>query len=402
MAMSQGAPDLGPDDLSDIQSSLVGFSKRYERVMFVRFRDLPSGRRFMAGMSAHVNHAAEGDGGDRDAGQRRAASDDGSSEQTSRVSLALSFLGLVAVGAEGTSTFPQEFRRGMRSRASIIGDVGPSEPEHWLAPFADVALSVHAMVTIAADSRALLDARTLAVATVIRDSRVAEVEPRQDGGTRHPPFADWGYFGCEEFHCPPRIAGLSAATEGEAIPIDEVLLGYTDQDGVVSGSAVPQPDRDPIAGQPGYPGPTPIDPQPLAPWTRNGSFVAYRRLRQDVARFRQLTIAEGSPHANAAKDTLAVAGQREDSPRVVYRWTSYGSEFSADEPPHPAAGAVPAGQDRGVLFLCYQSSISRGFEHFQRMLKSEPAYSAAQACMTMTGGEYFFAPSISAIKLLGE
>ncbi len=47
---------------------------------------------------------------------------------------------------------------------------------------------------------------------------------------------------------------------------------------------------------------------------------------------------------------------------MIRRGIVYGHEFQESEPPHPCTGAVPDDQDRGLLFVCYQSSIARGFE----------------------------------------
>jgi hypothetical protein len=49
------------------------------------------------------------------------------------VTLAFTWSGLRALGVpdDSLATFPDEFREGMASRATILGDTGPNAPEHW-------------------------------------------------------------------------------------------------------------------------------------------------------------------------------------------------------------------------------------------------------------------------------
>ncbi|MCJ7438200.1 MAG: Dyp-type peroxidase, partial [Acidimicrobiia bacterium] len=97
----------------------------------------------------------------------------------------------------------------------------------------------------------------------------------------------------------------------------------------------------------------------------------------------------------------------------------------------PAGAASDDAQDRGLLFLCYQASISRQFETVQRQFVNDPDFPEAGTgqdpiitqshatgsftlpggrpnhialmarFVTTTGGEYFFQPSITALSQLG-
>jgi Dyp-type peroxidase family len=114
--------------------------------------------------------------------------------------------------------------------------------------------------------------------------------------------------------------------------------------------------------------------------------------------------------------------------RILRRGIVYGAEFDPSEPAY-GTDPVPADQDRGLLFLCYQSSIPRGFEFIQTSWANQPDFPqpgdgedpiisqnvehppftlppnthlATNRWVTTTGGEYFFAPAISALKLIGE
>src|SRR6478735_600377 len=52
------------------------------------------------------------------------------------VTLALTYHGLRALGVpiESLASFAPEFREGMAARASLLGDLGESSPEHWESP----------------------------------------------------------------------------------------------------------------------------------------------------------------------------------------------------------------------------------------------------------------------------
>jgi len=114
--------------------------------------------------------------------------------------------------------------------------------------------------------------------------------------------------------------------------------------------------------------------------------------------------------------------------RMLRRGIPYGPEFQPSEQPY-GQGPVGDDRDRGLLCLCYQSSPTRSFNFVQRSWANardfpqggdgeDPIISQAlaerefnvppQATHLMmarwvftTGGEFFFSPSISALKQLG-
>ncbi len=112
--------------------------------------------------------------------------------------------------------------------------------------------------------------------------------------------------------------------------------------------------------------------------------------------------------------------------RIARRGITYGPEFVDTETPY-GAGPVPDNQDRGLLFLCYQSSIAKGFEFIQSQWANQPDFPTTtvgedpigsqnnpnvpftlgnvhlvtQPGVTTAGGEYFIAPSIAGIRHLG-
>lgn len=202
----------------------------------------------------------------------------------------------------------------------------------------------------------------------------------------------------------------------------------------------------------------PLPAKSLSPaWLRNGSLLAFRRLRQDVAGFhRFLRAAAAALAATPASDSFPRA--KEDTqgficPRAAHirkvnprdHGDDFGDQFDVlirrilrrgipygPPLPVPPGGQLSAvdGVDRGLHFLCCQTSIEQQFEilqqdwaNSQRNPKGgghdiiigqtqdgvreaelftaqgeERDVPADRQFVTTTGGGYFFAPSISAIR----
>jgi Dyp-type peroxidase family len=94
-------------------------------------------------------------------------------------------------------------------------------------------------------------------------------------------------------------------------------------------------------------------------------------------------------------------GDRQDRffPR---RGIPYREPYSSD-----AYGAYPdADRDakvrQGLLFMCYNADIGRQFETVQRDLNAGDAMFQHASLVTLRGGEYFFTPSISGLRNLGD
>lgn len=129
------------------------------------------------------------------------------------------------------------------------------------------------------------------------------------------------------------------------------------------------------------------------------------------------------------RDEQPPGEQESNRHRLLRRGIAYGPEFQESEPPYPGSGPVPDNQDRGLLFLCYQADIEDGFEFVQRNWVNNPEFPSQGAgvdpiisqnmaappfplpanphlvterWVTTTGGEYFFAPSISGLRLLAS
>jgi Dyp-type peroxidase family len=318
----------------------------------------------------------------------------------SGINVAFSFAGLRALGCADRSldAFPAEFRGGMAARANVLGDVGASAPANWESPFKSGEAHVLVMVS-AKDPQALSerDGRIRAAieraggATVVGDQAGAALE----GGREH--------FGYADGFAQPAIEGSgfepdpgAGAVDGDGwrpIKPGELLLGYPDEQGAVT----PAPPPDALGV--------------------NGSFLVYRKLRQDVAAFRRMlreaaAVFPGGEELLAAKivgrwrdgTPLAVSPERPDQAIVADKARNnafdYGDDPDGLRCPIGAhvrrmnprrslpfdgklvnrhrimrrgitygdvlpEGAEDDGKDRGVIFMALQASLARGFEFVQ-------------------------------------
>lgn len=239
-------------ELDDIQHILLtrtpAMTGRYE---FLSFDDPAGGRAWLAELVDRVQSAAD----------VRATMD--SAERWITLAFTWRGLGALGVSAEALATFPDEFREGMPARADVLGDTGANHPDNWVGGLAGADL--HAI--------AILFARTDAEhrrCTAEHDKLVARCP-----GVRvlsyldlnaTPPF-DYAHdhFGFRDRLSQPVIEGSGEEpTPGSGAPLKpgEFILGYPDEEGPPRG--LPQPEV----------------------LSRNGSYLAYRRLQEHVGAFR--------------------------------------------------------------------------------------------------------------------
>jgi Dyp-type peroxidase family len=445
-------PGLPPQlELADIQGNVLrGYTFPDAAYLGVELGDFEIGRRWLTGLIDEVTTAEPWN--------------DRPPETT--LNPALSYSGLEALGVreETLATFPDEFREGMAARADLLGDRGPSSPENWDPGLGDAR--THVLLTVHAASAALLDERvatlregieaTDGACGLVYEERAQELAGGQD------------HFGFYDGISQPVIEGSGVAPRpGDGLPdgdswralrAGEFILGYEDEDG-----GLPE--------------------APVEPLGRNGTFAVYRKLHMDVALFRRYVAeaAEGYPGGEemlAAKivgrwrdgTPLALSPDRPDpdlvadpgrinnfrygddpsglrcpigahvrraSPRdsynfhggltsfrhrIIRRGRSYG-------PPLPEDVTEDDGEQRGLIFTCFNASIQRQFETIQALwvddgdpfglgddkdflignpegdegrmvVHGDPPYILARQprFVTTRGGEYLFRPGINALR----
>lgn len=226
------------------------------------------------------------------------------------VTLAFTWTGLRALGVseESLATFPDEFREGMAARAGILGDIGTSAPEHWVGGLAGD--DVHAIAILFSrneEQNALsLEAHDKLLA---RTEGVRSVSYLDLNAT--PPFNyAHDHFGFRDRLSQPVMKGSGEEpTPGSGDPLEpgEFILGYPDENGPVAN--LPQPEI----------------------LSRNGSFMAYRRLQEHVGTFREYL----SNHAETPEEQELLAA------KFMGRWRSGAPLVLAPEHDDPELGADP-------------------------------------------------------------
>jgi len=507
--------------LDDIQGNiLAGFNKDHESFLFVNFPEGGDPKGWLAEIAPDVASTSEVNTFNelfKTVNERRGL--EGTVKAT-WMNLAVSASGLSKLGvtAEELGSFSEAFRSGMAARAAETGDEGANAPGNWIKPFGSP--DVHAVIILGSDSLADLDAAALHQIDRLGDHDLRLLY-KQDGKVRTD-LPGHEHFGFKDGISQPGIRGFTPSNpndpnEGQPgqdrLWPGEFVLGYPEQ-------KKPPPPPVPVPGPPNYeaqagaqaPTPTKSDvitePGETAvngpAWAADGSYLVFRRLRQDVASFNKyvaetaaaedrtpalvgaklvgryktgcplektkdeaavvdptdgdpsiadptlLTDAkinnfeygadeEGAIVPRAAhirksypRDEATIGGGEADTQthRLLRRGIPFGEPYdSGAQTGSPQAGNAVFPLDRGLLFLCYQRSIEDQFEFVQRTWVDNPNFPDAgdgedpiiaqskdprtttvpgfgnpnlsiPQFVTTTGGEYFFAPSLSALAKL--
>ena len=239
-----------------------------------------------------------------------------------RLNVAFTYRGLERLGTELAAFAPyHDFREGMRHRARAhLGDLGANDPDKWEPPLReeiDVLFSVYGdtpdtRADAARDLRARLDAAGIACV----HEQAADV---LDGNREHFGFTDGfsqpAVTGVAEDRRSRRGEGAQRSVlqrlfvdEWRDIRLGEFVLGHTDEDGVVPGG------REPLLF--------------------NGTFMVWRKLEQDVEAFTAF-IRDHAPGGEDAETELKA--------RILGRWP--GGESLVRRPASGAGYAGAAADD---------------------------------------------------------
>jgi Dyp-type peroxidase family len=262
-------PDL---DLADIQGYILrGYTMPGVRHFLLRVDNAAAARRFLGGLAS----------GDPAASPQITTAQPWSVKPDFCLNVGITYEGLQALALpEATlSSFPAEFKAGPVARAGYVGDTGESAPDHWDPPFGTP--EVHVLLNLYGASREVLEAQTTVLQGLFqRDGAMTEIG-RRDGyelgeGRVH--------FGYRDGISQPNIDGAPGRKVSDMQPVaptGEFLLGYLSQFNNYT-----------------YPVPQPAE------LGRNGSFVAFRVLKQDVAGFERF-LQENAPKVGLDPEKLA-------------------------------------------------------------------------------------------------
>ena len=277
-------------DLADVQGDILrAYGNDYDctSYAFVNIGCPPEqGRAWFAGLLDHVTTAEPWPEG---------------SKPLTTLNVSVTAAGLRALGVSDAviATFSGAFREGMAPRATLLGDVGPSDPKQWEKGLgsgeAHVLLTINAQET--KDHRRALGKMRDAMEAAGAITIVCQEDTELLEGSRE-------HFGYADGFAQPAVEGSSdTRARGGGVPLKdggwralsagEFILGYPDED-------------------------TRVDPKkrlpsmPAAPLGRSGTYMVWRKLYQDVARWRRVM-------KNAAK-LYEDGDEHKLSAKVVGRW----------------------------------------------------------------------------------
>lgn len=407
VAASQGSTwkngDVADIDWDDVQGNVLrGYRFDHAHHLVLRVGDRDGARRLLRRHASAVTPAASW-----------------YEKPEATLNLAFTHRGLAALGVDEDSlaSFPPELREGMRARCrDELGDVGPDDPDEWEADGVQHP-EAHALFMVHGNSEETADERRSQVVADALDHGLELVATEHltnmagSGGWEGRERIE--HFGFADGVSQPAVEGARqpSIVEGNGTPLGdgtwrpirtgEFLLGY------------PNEEHD-----------APRLPEPEA-LSRNGSYLVYRKLAQDVAGFRRLCVERGLTHG-IDPDLLAsklmgretngaalhpageLAGEQPgvDPPPGVDHAAVNDFRFEEDGrgrgcpvashirranprdglgvqpelvsrhrllrrgmpygPPLPEGEFEDDGVDRGLLFVAYCADISRQFEFVQR------------------------------------
>jgi Dyp-type peroxidase family len=446
-------------DLADVQGDILqpyGNRFRHTSYVFLGVGDAATGRAWLSDHVDRVTTAVRWTGDHP--------------QSTFNVALTCSGLTALGVAPAAIESFSEEFQQGMGARAAQLGDLGTGAPEHWERGLGTG--EAHILVTINARGRSALDGAL----AELRDglpaggmSIVHEMHAELFSTSRE-------HFGFADGFSQPAIEGVgnSDAARGEGVPeadgwrplaLGEFLLGHEDE----------ETRTDPKRRLPSA---------PSDPLGRNGTYMVWRKLKEDVALFRRVirdasrlyqggdeakllakvvgrwqngaplvTAPDGPPEGfnpkapgtnnfryssdpsgyacplgahirrSNPRDALGFDGKLSFRHRIIRRGMPYGPEL-------PPGATEDDGEDRGLVFVCLNASISRQFESIQRQwlndgnsfhlgadsdfllgapsgkmtIQGDPPFflSPQGPFVTMRGGEYLFVPGVTALAAIAD
>ncbi|MFL6682362.1 MAG: Dyp-type peroxidase [Burkholderiaceae bacterium] len=206
------------------------------------------------------------------------------------MAIGFTYPGLCGLAAGATAIRSEAYRAGLAARSSLLGD--PVDPATWVV--GTPASPLDFMLVIAGDHPGDVDVLARHVMALVAD---AGLQAQRQDGYKHTHGAQGReHFGFADGVSQPGIRGRATRGRRDFITRSHIaaddwpasaLYGYPGQELVWPGEFVL-----------GYPksGPDPLRPGPIArpdlPWMKNGAYLVYNRIAQDVGEFWRTMRAE--------------------------------------------------------------------------------------------------------------
>ena len=286
-------------DYGDVQGLTIrGYRMPCARYCFLRVVEPQAGRRFVHALEPHVTDASRWE-----------------VKPEWTVNIAFTYEGCKALKFDQhtLTTFAPAFRQGMRDRAELLGDDGPSAPQHWDDVWQEEGVHIFVFINAVSDEvrqerYRWLEGRVPQGVALLPDFQDVAVLLGEDGA----PSAK-EHFGYTDGIGQPSFEGLAGdnppgrgkvVSGGGWAPLKtgEFLFGYEDEG------------NETVAG-----------PQPPA-FAKNGTYLVYRKLHQNVKSFRDYLDSTGK---------LYPGGREMLAAKLVGRWRNGTPLELAPEQPWP-------------------------------------------------------------------
>ena len=325
-------------DLADIQGNIVRpygrFGFPFARHFFFHIGTPAAGRKFVEQIRHRVTTA-----------ERWRDTDSGTTEESPprpKVTINIGFChqGLIALAlpTETLSGLPEEFVDGMEKRWSILGDIGDSAPGKWDPIWCDSHSTPEKRIHIWVSLNAQIEANGQPVAELAALTQWLYDIAGNSGGVI-PLSGHRGPSG--DFQ--DSAALMQTLPDGRCVPTSQIFFGFTDgiADPVFADQYDPKDEPDEVIGggklESGDEGWSPLAtgefilghaneaqelPPTPQPWSlmRNGTFMVYRKVHQNVDRFSEYVLSQasllkqvgGAASREEAEDTIRA--------KMVGRW----------------------------------------------------------------------------------
>lgn len=196
--------------------------------------------------------------------------------------------GLAALGLSARTllSFSREFIEGIATakRSQILGDTGDSAPQNWAfgGKTDDEAEVIHALVILYAQDEATFEQQDDWLRDLIFENGSVHIVAAEQGRR---PDAEKEHFGFKDGISNPKVQGFGSNTIDPALNVvrtGEFILGYYNEYDQLP--ATPLAYEDPDNLLPGFEH-VPNLPADVRDFGRNGTYLVYRKLEQDVAGF---------------------------------------------------------------------------------------------------------------------
>lgn len=292
-------------DLADIQGNLLrAYAFPFGRYVFLKLTNADGARHCIAKLLPTVTSAEEWPA------QKPL--------RTLNLAFSMSALASLKLPEATLRSFPVEFREGMASRARALGDVGDSAPDNW-EPMWKAGVDVLVMINGQTEADCeMLVADVTAIAESAGGVSVLGVQPANVLRIDGKPVAK-EHFGYTDGISQPEFRH----SHSEHTPGDGKVGKHGKWDQLETG--------DFIIGYSNEAKEIEAYPEPLA-FSKNGTFVVYRKLEQNVRKFRDYLDHWGSKYPGGREKLKA---------KFMGRWSDGTPLVLSPDKPDPALAADP-------------------------------------------------------------